>query len=338
MSQPPEGQLSTLCRRTLLRTSATVLPFGIAGCVSQETGNETETTSTPESPSPSTPNSTSPSTDAPDQVTADSNTETTGGVTTITGSVVLEPGQFTQQELRLDHRSLIELSGAIDGDDGLDILLFRGERQFAKYQEGESDVSSSDVVAAGTTDIERSIIEPSGDYFLVFDNSDGYGESSERDISLEFKITARGITEESGTEEYSPSQPKIFEVTDNFGHEIAISAEDPPSKDVSIDDEVMVSDDTVIELCVTEVAKAADDTITYSFEFLDDADHPDNPEGPEMRTDDNCWEWDMRREDYQSRWVFRIWVRNQDDIYYQNNSVESDFSVDVMYTNLTLEE
>jgi len=166
LKDTPKSQLSTLCRRTVIRTSATVLPFGIAGCVSQDPGNEDESTSTEESTSTSTPTSTSSPTEVLEQVNADSNTETTGGVTTITGTVVLEEGQFTQQELRLDHRSLIELSGVIDGEVGLDILLFQGERKFANYQDGEGDVSSSEVVAAGTNEIERSLIEPSGDYFL----------------------------------------------------------------------------------------------------------------------------------------------------------------------------
>jgi len=342
MSQNPkdttEGQFSTFYRRTLIRTSATVLPLGIAGCVSQDPGNDDNSTSTEESTSTSSTTSTSSPTKTFEQVNADSTTETTGGVTTITGNVVLDEGQFTQHELRLEHRSLIELSGAIEGGAGLDILLFQGERSFANYQNGEGDVSSSEVVATGVNEIERELVESSGDYFLVFDNSDVYGEDSTGRIELEFQITARGITDDPGSEEYSPSQPKIFEVTDNFGHEIAISAEDPPSKDVSIDDELVVSEDTVIDLCVTEVAKTDEDTITYSFDFLNDAEHPDNPESADARIESNCWEWDMRREDYQSRWGFRIWIRNQDNIYYQNNSVESDFSVDVYYTNLTLEE
>jgi len=333
-----EGRFSTLCRRTLIRTSATVLPFGIAGCVSQDQGTEDESATTEEPTSTSSTTSTSSPTKSHEQVNADSTTETTGGVTTITGNVVLEEGQFTQQELRLEHRSLIELSGVIEGEAGLDVFLFQGERDFANYQDREGDVSSSEVVATGINEIGRELVEPSGDYFLVFDNSDVYGEGSTGRIELEFQITARGITNDSGSEEYSPSQPKIFEVTDNFGHEIAISAEDPPSKDVSIDDELVISDDTVIEICVTEVAKAAEDTITYSFDFLNDAEHPDNPENAEARIESNCWEWNMRREDYQSRWGFRIWIRNQDDIYYQNDSVESDFSVDVYYTNITLEE
>lgn len=138
-----------------------------------------------------------------------------------------------------------------------------------------------------------------------------------------------------------PDQPKIREVQNNLGHTFKFTDDDFPGSPVTraeVEDEVVVKDGMELELCVTEVAKKPGDTVTYSFRHGNSqSDHPDNPRATD-RIKANCWSWIMRREDYSSRWHFRIWVRNEDEIYYQNDSPESDYMVDVDYTNLTLED
>jgi hypothetical protein len=135
------------------------------------------------------------------------------------------------------------------------------------------------------------------------------------------------------TETEPPSQPKIREVEDNFGHTFEFSGDTGDA--VRVDDEIIVSDDTVVELCVTDVAKQKEDDVVYSYWFGNTlSEHPDNVE----KVEDNCNSWDMRRTDYQSDWGFKIWVSNGDEIYYQNDASESDYRAGVYYTNLTLEE
>jgi hypothetical protein len=134
----------------------------------------------------------------------------------------------------------------------------------------------------------------------------------------------------------SPDQPKIAEITDNFGHTFR------PTRDAGqqfqVNDEVVVSDDTQVEICVTEVAKQASDEVTYSYWFGNSkAEHTDNTAG-DARIEDSCHTWNMRREDYSSHWGFSIWLRNEDDIYYYNDTTESDYRVVIHYNNLTLEE
>lgn len=138
-----------------------------------------------------------------------------------------------------------------------------------------------------------------------------------------------------------PAQPKIREVTDGFGHTLSFSDDDYPGDPVSratVDDEVVVEDGLEVRLCVTDVDARPDDDLTYAYRFGHTrTDHPDNPRVTD-RVDADCWTWEMRREDYQSAWTFMVWVRNGDDMYYQNQSVESDYRVDIEYTNLTLAE
>lgn len=257
-------------------------------------------------------------------------TEERGATTTVSGEITLDAGQYALKEFRLEKQTQIQITGVKEGEGGMDLFLLRAEREFERYSEGEGANISGEIAETNFESIERTVKVSPGRYFLVFDNSAAYGAEPRGTVNFEFEVVLQAASW------VSPSQPKIAEVEDNFGHTFTFSRD--TSDSVRVDDEIVVSDDTVVELCVTEVAKQDDDNITYSYEFLDDASHPDNPERATDRIEGNCWSWDMRRNDYQSRWGFRIWIRNEDEIYYQNNSVESDYRVDVYYTNLTLEE
>jgi hypothetical protein len=142
-------------------------------------------------------------------------------------------------------------------------------------------------------------------------------------------------TETPDKTEPSPKQPKIREVQDNFGNTFRFDGDSSDS--IQVDDEIVVSDETEIELCVTDIEKYEDDDVSFSYWFGNSqAEHPDNTAG-DARLEENCHWWDMQRDDYSSHWGFSIWIRNGDEIYYQNDSVESDYRVVIHYNNLTLE-
>jgi hypothetical protein len=142
--------------------------------------------------------------------------------------------------------------------------------------------------------------------------------------------------DDDSTESDSDSQPKIREVQDNFGNTFTFDGDSSDS--VQVDDEIVVNDETEVELCVTEVDKSANDDLMFSYWFGNSqADHPDNTTG-DARLEENCRRWGMQQEDYSSHWGFSIWIKNDDEIYYQNDSVESDYRVVIHYNNLTLED
>lgn len=120
---------------------------------------------------------------------------------------------------------------------------------------------------------------------------------------------------------------------DNFGNTFAFDRD--ASDSAQVDEEIVVSDDTEVDLCVTEVEASGDVWFSYWF-GSQQSDHPDNTAG-DARSSERCWSWEMEREDYASEWRFSIWARNADDIYYQNDAVESDYRVTVYNTNLTVE-
>lgn len=333
-------------RRRLLGTSAGLLATGLAGCVGG-TDDDAEPGST-ETSSPTQTRTTTATSARHEQIDSFTEVQRTGNQSTSTLSfeVPLGVGQFAHRELRVAQPSEIRITG--ESTAKMDVFLLAGERAFSKYQAGESAIFSDGFTATGIDSIERVVEVPAGTYFLVFDNTPVYGAAPEGEVNAKFEIlvtsdtatsdtaTSADTGTETETETEPPSQPKIREVRDNFGHTFTFDGDTGGS--VRVDDEVVVSDETVVELCVTDVAKRDDDSITFSYDFLDDARHPDNPGSAADRIADNCWSWEMRREDYQSDWGFRIWVRNDDEIYYQNNSVETDYSVTVYYTNLTLAE
>lgn len=170
------------------------------------------------------------------------------------------------------------------------------------------------------------------------------GDSTSTETPSETEPTETGTTtetpESTSTTETPPSQPKIREVTDNFGHTFTFTDDDysgEPVSSVTVEDEIIVEDGLDVRLCVTDVDARSDDDLTFTYRFGHSrSEHPDNPRATD-RIEKACWTWGMQREDYQSDWVFMIWVRNGDDVYYQNQSVESDYRVDIRYTNLTVE-
>jgi hypothetical protein len=243
--------------------------------------------------------------------------------TTVSGRIVLEAGQYAQYNFELEESTQVQITGSNEGEGTMDLFLLSPESELSTYMDGESADFSGGFTETDFETVGRSLEVSSGDYFLVFDNSAVYEAEPEGEVTFEFEMILG---------DPSPSQPKIREVTDSMGHTFTFSRD--ASDSVRVDDEIVVSDDTVVELCVTEVAAESDDEVSYSYTFLEDRDHSDNPEETELS--DDCWEWDMRRNDYQSQWGYRIWVSNDDDIYYHNNSNETDYAVDIYYTNLRL--
>jgi hypothetical protein len=254
-------------------------------------------------------------------------TEERGATTTVSGEITLEAGEYAEQVFRPDKQTQIQITGSTEGEGEIDLFVLSSDREFEKYSEGDGGDISGEFTKTNFRTIEQTVEVSPGEYSFVFDNSAVYGAEPQGTVTFEFEIVSQTSSW------VSPSQPKIAEVQDNFGHTFTFSRD--ASDSVRVDDEVVVSDETVVKLCVTDVAAESDDEISYSYTFLGDRDHPDNPE--ETKLGDNCWEWDMRRNDYQSQWGYRIWVSNDDDIYYHNNSNETDYSADIYYTNLRLE-
>jgi hypothetical protein len=131
-----------------------------------------------------------------------------------------------------------------------------------------------------------------------------------------------------------PNQPKIWEVQDNFGN--TLTFEHDGSEQVHVEEEIVVNDETEIQVCVTDIAKKLDDEIEYHFRFGNTVtSHPDNER---EWTRDNCHVWNMSHEDYTSNWSIGIHIRNGDRTYYQNPGFESDYRTIIHYKNLTLAE
>jgi hypothetical protein len=350
---PGKNGLDNPTRRRILAASVGTLATGLAGCIGTLMEDSAPTpTETSNPTATNTPVSTAGSSTLHEQaknpfreLRQTENTTTTA----LSFEVVLEAGQYAHRELRIEEPSDIRIVGETTAP--MDVFLLTPESAFSKYQEGERAILSGGMTKSNINSIDETVGVSSGRYFLIFDNTAVYGGDPQGELNSRFEITiASGHSTPSKTESKTPadteseppteteppSQPKIREVTDNFGHTFEFSSDTGGS--FHVDDEIVVNDDTTVELCVTDVAKRDDHTVTYSYDFLKDARHPDNPERASDRIESNCWNWDMRRTDFQSYWGFRIWLRNDDEIYYQNNSVESDYRVDVYYDNLTLED
>ena len=277
----------------------------------------------------------------------------TQSTTMVSFEVPLEAGQFAHRELRIKQPSEIHITG--ESTAKMDVFLLVGEGAFSKYQAGESAIFSGGFTATGIETIDRTVEVSPGRYFLVFDNTPVYGADPRGEVNSQFEIVVSSGTStptetETATETETSTppgennaeivkesdMPKIRKVTDNFGHTFVWDPDEYHSDAnyaVSTDDEIVVSDDTTVTLTVEEIWADPEDTLTYTYR-LQGSRHPDNVR-EEVRRNTNTW--DMERENYTSEWTFLIWIRNQDEIYYHNESNESDFRFQVTYTNLKLE-
>lgn len=351
---PPHDYLQKPSRRRILTLSAGALATGVAGCVGGNTSGSEPT-----------------STETPTRTQTDTSTATTSGVrheqvdlftevrqnetqstTTISFEVPLEAGQFAHRELRIEQSGELQITG--ESTARMDVFLMEGERAFSKYQAGEGAIFSGGFTATGINSIDRTVEVSSGRYFLVFDNSPVYGTDPQGEVNSRFEIIVSSGTStptetetETSTETPTPpgennaeivsesDMPKIRKVTDNFGHTFVWDPDEYHSDAnyaVSTDDEIVVSDDTTVTLTVEEIWADPEDRLLYTYR-LQGSSHPDNVR-EEVRRNTNTW--DMERENYTSEWTFLIWIRNQDEIYYHNESNQSDFSFQVTYTNLKL--
>ena len=107
------------------------------------------------------------------------------------------------------------------------------------------------------------------------------------------------------TPDSRPNQPKIWEVQDNFGN--TLTFEHDGSEQVHVEEEIVVNDETEIQVCVTDIAKKLDDEIEYHIRFGNTVtSHPDNER---EWTRDNCHVWNISHEDYTSNWSIDIHIR-----------------------------
>jgi hypothetical protein len=125
------------------------------------------------------------------------------------------------------------------------------------------------------------------------------------------------------------AQPKILEVTDNFGNSYDVSGAENGVTSVSVEEELVVSDDTEVTLCVSEVSAEDKDSLVYDFEAL----QTDGNNDAEATTD-NCNTWNLEESDYTSQIGFRIRLGNQDDVEY--SFYNRDYVVDYKFTNPVL--
>lgn len=122
------------------------------------------------------------------------------------------------------------------------------------------------------------------------------------------------------------TQPKILEVTDNFGNVVDVSGAENGVTSVSVDDQLVIEDNTEVTLCVSEVRAENKSSLVYDFQ----ANSPDLSNSVSGTTD-NCHTWNLDREDYSSYVSFRIRVGNQDEVEY--SAYNRDYVVDYQFTN-----
>lgn len=313
----------------MITLGTSVSAIGLAGCAAdrndgESSEGENQTTTDTESPDDTTSSTEDSSVVHEFKSPPYENIETEEGPssTTVSGGIVLEAGQYAQYNFELEESTQVQITGSNEGEGTMDLFLLKSERELNTYMEGESADFTGGFTETDFETVDRSLEVSSGGYFLVFDNSAVYGAEPEGEVAFEFEMVLG---------DPSPSQPKIREVQDNFGNTFRFSRDAVDS--AQVDDEIVVSDDTVVELCVTEVAKQEEDDLVYSYWFGNTlSEHPDNVE----KVEDNCNSWDMERSDYQSDWGFKVWISNGDEIGYQNEG--TDYRAGVYYTNLTLEE
>lgn len=125
------------------------------------------------------------------------------------------------------------------------------------------------------------------------------------------------------------AQPKIVEVTDNFGNSYDVSGAENGVTSVNVEEELVVSDDTEVTLCVSQVSAENKNDLVYDFEALQ-TDETDDAEA----TTDNCNTWNLEESDYTSQISFRIRVGNEDDVEY--SFYNRDYVVDYKFTNPVL--
>jgi len=350
-SASSENQPGRATRRRLLGLSAGVFATGLAGCTGGPAGRPD---ATPPDTSTGTATDTPVTTEAPsrrheqaDDPFRELNRTETTSTTAVSFEVVLEAGQYAHRELRIEAPSELEITG--ESTARMDVFLLRSESVFASYQSGEQPLPTGALTATDIDTIDSSIEVSPGTYFLVFDNTATYGVAPQGDLNSRFEVTVSsgqptptGTTNppgENNAEIVGESEmPKIRSVTDNFGHTFVWDAADggEASHTVSVEDELVVSDDTTVSLTVDEVWADAGDDLSFSYVFGSSRrSHPDNTAFDE-KVRSNTHTWQMSREQYSSAWRFQIYLRNEDGIYYHNEASESDFKFTVYYGNLTL--
>lgn len=131
----------------------------------------------------------------------------------------------------------------------------------------------------------------------------------------------------------SYSGPQIVEVTDNFGNVYDVKSEwghegNTFARIYNREQELTISEDTQITLCVTEVKHEEDREVQFSFD--------DNPNPDDWKTD-NCHTFDdYSREDYaESLGWFHIYVKDDADV---TASYGYDFEFQLAYRNTSLTE
>lgn len=354
----PDKYLQPSSRRRILGLSAGALATGLAGCTGGDSTSSAETATDAQTPSRTETDRVTTAAVRHEQV--DSFTEVreseADSSRTLSFEVPLEAGQYAHRELRIAEPSELHIAGESTAE--MDVFLLAGERAFSKYQAGESAVFSGGFTETGIESVQRTVEVPPGTYFLVFDNTAVYGAEPRGGVNAQFEIVVSSDTAtptetetetepktttppgENNAEVVAPSDmPKIRKVTDNFGHTFVWDPETDSDEGFypEVEEEVVVSDDTKVTLTVEEILADSDDAISYSYLFgSSQRSHPDNT-APDERVRSNRHTWDMRREDYSSDWSFSLYIRNEDGIQYQNEHIQTDFQVDVTYSNLTLE-
>lgn len=347
-----ERRPGSATRRRILRLSAGVFATGLAGCTGGQTGGpdatptDTSTATATDKSVASTPSSRGHE-QADDPFRELNRTESTSKMT-ISFEVVLEAGQYAHRELRIEEPGELEITG--ESTARMDVFLLSPERAFARYQSGERPTPSGALTATDTDTIDSTIEVSPGTYFLVFDNTAIYGGEPKGALRSRFDVTVSS-GQRTPTETATPSgennaeivrgseMPKIRRVTDNLGHTFvwdAADGGDDASYTVSVDDEIVVSDETTVTVTVEEVWADSEDDLSFSYVFGSSRrSHPDNTAFDE-RVRNNSHTWGMNREDYSSAWRFQIYLRNEDDIYYHNEASQTDFKFTIYYENLTL--
>lgn len=129
----------------------------------------------------------------------------------------------------------------------------------------------------------------------------------------------------------SAAQPKIVAVEDNFDNQFNYTDYlDGSGIEISTHSKILVKDNMTVNLCINEVKAQNPESLNIKWDAI-------RPRESDIQTIDDqgkCATWIVDKEDYQSRWTFRAFVDNGDDI---QPAGDTDFMAGISYRNLSLD-
>jgi len=112
----------------------------------------------------------------------------------ISGTVTLSEGEFAARTANPSRSLTLDVNGTVS--DPVDYFTITAD-QFRAYQEGKDNaLYMDDLTEIDTTNISVTGSLTSGEYYLVFDNTGMYGASPNGEVTVDFDISLRLVSEE----------------------------------------------------------------------------------------------------------------------------------------------